>query len=280
MTFGTVAQQVGVGEFWPGGSKEKALVRMFTRTLEERPSCFEKLVVTIVREGLTYRRRTNPITKSDILDLNDVVKKIGFKFPDLWDPVFLDSLAAKQAPKPESPPASPPPSLAEHRRKLDDFRVRFYSLAAQKDRAAAGIAFQKLFGDLLDLFGLHPKPAFRVTGEEMDGYFILDNETYLLETKWEAGRLSEAPLLVFREKVAGRSNVTRGVFVSMNGFTDECLDAITRGKQPNFFLVDGYDVTQVIEGHIDLPTLLREKLRLFAAKGLVLARVEAAAVGR
>lgn len=272
-TFATVAQAAGVGDFWPGGSKQKALVRLLTRTLEERQSHFEKLIVTIVREGLTYRTK-NPVTKSEILALNELIKKLGFKFPDLWDPRFLDSLAAKVTPAPDTAPVPPPPNLAETRRKLELLRLRFYSLASQADRNAAGTAFQRLFGELLELFGLSPKPAYRVIGEEIDGHFVLNHEIYLLETKWESGPLSEAPLLAFRGKVEGKSKISRGVFVAANGYTAACLTAIRVGKQPNFFLLDGYDIAQVLEGHIDLDVLLREKLRVFAAKGDVLARID------
>jgi len=272
-TFATVAATAGVGDFWPGGSKQKALVRLLTHTLEERPGRFEKLIVTIVREGLTYRVK-NPVTKSEILALNELIAKLGFKFPDLWDSKFLDSLAAKLVPAPEAMPVAPAANLAEHRRKLAELRAQFYALASQSDRNAAGTEFQGLFGDLLELFGLKPKPAYRVTGEEIDGHFVLDHETYLLETKWEVGPLSEAPLLVFRGRVEGRSNISRGVFVAVNGYTNPCLAAIRSGKQPNFFLLDGYDVVQVLEGSIELPLLLREKLRVFAARGDVLVRID------
>lgn len=278
-TFATVAQAAGVGDFWPGGSKQKALVRLLTRTLEERQTHFEKLIVTIVREGLTYRTK-NPVTKSEILALNELIKKLGFKFPDLWDPRFLDSLAAKVTPAPDTTPVPPPPNLTETRRKLEQLRLRFYSLASQADRNAAGTAFQRLFGELLELFGLSPKPAYRVVGEEIDGHFVLDHETYLVETKWESGPLSEAPLLAFRGKVEGKSNISRGVFVAANGYSTACLTAIRVGKQPNFFLLDGYDIAQVLEGQIDLDVLLREKLRVFAAKGDVLARIDPELIAR
>lgn len=274
ITFGSVAATVGVGDYWMGGSKRKALVQMFSLTLEHRPTLFQKLILEIVRAGLTYRRGRNPVSKAEILVLNELLRKLGFKFPELWDPSFLDGLAAHHQPALETVPTTVAPDLAEHRRRLGELRERFYSLTRDVDRNAAGTAFQTLFHDLLDLFGLKPKPAYRVTGDEIDGHFLLDNETYLIETKWEAAPLSEAPLLVFRGKIEGRSNVSRGVFVSVNGFTDACLAAIRSGKQPNFFLLDGYDVVLVIEGRIELPALLREKLRLFAAKGAVFARVE------
>ena len=104
-------------------------------------------------------------------------------------------------------------------------------------------------------------------GSRIDGSFKLDNEIYLVEAKWEAGALPEAPLLIFRGKVEGKSKFTRGVFISINGFSAEAKLAITIGKQPNFFLFDGYDLTMVLEGNIRLDQLLNEKLRSLAEKG-------------
>lgn len=57
-------------------------------------------------------------------------------------------------------------------------------------------------------------------------------------------------------------------------------DDLPSSKQPNFFLLDGYDVVQVFEGSIELPSLLREKLRVFAAKGDVLAHIDPEMVAR
>ena len=272
-TFATVSRSAGVGDFWPGGSKRPAIARLLERTLEERRERFQPLVVAIVRAGLNYRAKT-PVTKSEILTLNELIKKIGFKFPELWDPAFLDSLAApKLATEPSNTGGVVRAGEADRRDKLSASRNQFYALASQTNRQEAGTAFERVLHDLFALAGLQPRLAYRVTGEQIDGSFVLDQETYLLEAKWEAGRLSEAPLLVFREKISGKSTVTRGVFVAANGYTNDCLDAITRGKQPNFFLIDGYDLAAVLEDQIDLVTLLRTKLRLLAETGAVLGRV-------
>jgi hypothetical protein len=93
--------------------------------------------------------------------------------------------------------------------------------------------------------------------------------SYIIEAKWESNPLPEAPLLVFRGKIEGKSSITRGVFISINGCTPQALEAITLGKQPNFFLMDGYDITMVLEGAISLSDLLRLKLRRLAEEGKV-----------
>ena len=74
---------------------------------------------------------------------------------------------------------------------------------------------------------------------------------------------------MFRGKVEGKSAFTRGVFISLSGITGEARDAITRGKQPNFFVVDGHDVTVVLSGAVDLQQFLRQRQRLLAEEGLV-----------
>lgn len=92
----------------------------------------------------------------------------------------------------------------------------------------------------------------------------------LVEAKWEKKALSEAPLMVFREKVQGKSTITRGAFIALNSCTSEALDAITRGKQPNFFIIDGYDLVNVLEGTLTLKELLRAKIRCLAEEGRLL----------
>ncbi len=94
ISFETVARDTGVGDFWLGGSKEPAIATLFERTLDQRPQLFEPLMVAIVRHGLTYREKQGqPIQREEIETLNGLLIEVGFKFPELWAPDFLKSLA-------------------------------------------------------------------------------------------------------------------------------------------------------------------------------------------
>jgi hypothetical protein len=278
VTFQTVAMQVGVGEFWTGGSKEPALARLLEQTLKQKRNRFEDLVLTIVSEGIKHRRsKKNEVREAEILAVNRVIKNLGFKFPALWDPSFLASLERDPTTHPEQPattahyePSSPGAIQAE----LPALRAEFYRLAGASDRQAAGIALEKLLYRLFQLFDLNPRGAFRLTGEQIDGTFILDHETYLLEAKWEAKPVSEAALLTFRGKIEGKSGFTRGLFLSINGFTAEALAAITRGKQPTFILAHGADLSPVFEQAIRFDDLLRQKVRNLAETGEMLTRAK------
>jgi hypothetical protein len=276
-----VAQEAGVGDFWPAGSKEPAIASLLERTLEFRGQLFEKLILSIVRAGMKYRQKSGrPVTGQEIKTLNGLIYELGFKFPEMWDPAFLESLqsdgaaraseAVERELQAERVRAS---KNVEQSMKLDGLRSLFYDLCRWTDRQAAGLALEKVLNGLFELAGLAPREPFKVTGEQIDGSCELDREIYLVEAKWESRQISEAPLLVFRGKVEGKSSVTRGVFISINGFTEEAKKAITQGKQPNFFMIEGYDLTWVLEGRISLSDLLRGKLRRLAEEGKVFVSV-------
>jgi len=152
---------------------------------------------------------------------------------------------------------------------LAQLRDEFDRLAREKDRAKAGLAFEKFLNRLFELFQLKPRQPFRIVGEQIDGSLDLDNNTYLLELKWENHPLSEADLLVFRGKIEGKSTFTRGIFIALNGITAQARDAITRGKAPSFFVMDGHDLMMILNAAIALPDFLRGRVRLLAEEGRV-----------
>jgi hypothetical protein len=148
-------------------------------------------------------------------------------------------------------------------------KATFHQLAAQADRNNAGLMLEQLLNQLFELFDLKPRPGFRVTGEQIDGSFELDGQIYLLEAKWEKKPLPEADLLVFRGKIEGKSTFTRGVFIALNDVTGEAKEAITRGKSPSFFVMNGYDLMMILCEAIALTDFLRKRIRLLGEEGRV-----------
>src|SRR5437762_13329458 len=79
VSFKTVAEKVGVGDFWQPGSKLPMLTSLLERTLEFRRARFEPLVVEIVRGGLTYRQKQgNPVKPQEIDMINGLILEVGF----------------------------------------------------------------------------------------------------------------------------------------------------------------------------------------------------------
>ena len=106
-------------------------------------------------------------------------------------------------------------------------------------------------------------------GEQIDGSFELEGQIYLLEAKWEKHPLPEADLLIFRGKIEGKSTFTRGVFIALNDVSPPARDAITRGKAPSFFVMNGHDLTMILSEAMSLTDFLRKRVRLLAEEGCV-----------
>ncbi len=158
-----------------------------------------------------------------------------------------------------------------HSQALARLKDEFFRLAVESDRNKAGLALEQLLNQLFDLFQLHPRQPFRIVGEQIDGSFELDGQIYLLEAKWEKHPLPEADLLIFRGKIEGKSTFTRGVFVALNDVSLPARDAITRGKAPSFFVVNGHDLIVILSEAISLTDFLRKRVRLLAEEGCVCA---------
>jgi len=267
ISFGSIARQQGVGEYWQGGSKLPAIARLLEETLGRRPERFQPLVLSIVWEGLRYREKQgNPLFRSDIDQLNRLIADVGFKFPELSSERFLQSL-------PEQSTVEPPTEMvgtqSDDATSLDDLKQRLLELSGQLDRPQAGLALESLLADLFALARLAPRGSFQLVGEQIDGSCLLDDQVYLVEAKWTKDPIGQSELLVFHGKVSAKSSITRGLFVSINGFTAPGLEAITRGRQPNSVLMDGADLWQILEGRVGLDDLMRSKVRRLAEEGRV-----------
>lgn len=277
ITYRSIARELGVVGFWEKMSKTPGLARLMERILENRRDVFESFIIRSVKEGLRYREKNGrPVRRAEIEKLNGLIREVGFKFPELWDESFLAALdvglherarenlgAEKQAEKIKVE------KKASANADMVAISSEFYELLRATDRQAAGYTFEKVLNRLFTLSGLDPREPFKIVGEQIDGSFELDHEIYLVEAKWEKAACNESPLLVFRGKIEGKSQFTRGVFISLSGITNEAELAITKGKQPNFFAVDGYDLSVVMQGHLSLPDLFRRKLRKLAEEGRI-----------
>ncbi len=277
VSFKTIGEKVGVGDFWQPGSKTPMITGLLERTLDLRRGRFEPLVLEIVRAGLIYRQKHgSPVTAEEIDKLNGLILEVGFKFPDLWDPDFKASLRAdgttrakqhlEDALQKEKLQVTQQTNRSSE---LVELKREFFTLHAAEDRHKAGLQLEKVLNRLFNLHNLSPREPFRVTGEQIDGSFELDHEVYLLEAKWHKKPIPESDLLVFRGKIEGKSKYTRGVFVAINGISREAAIAITQGKQPSFFIIDGYDLTMLLGDTMKLPDFLRNRQRLLAEEGKV-----------
>ena len=134
-----------------------------------------------------------------------------------------------------------------------------------------GYEFEKFLSSFFKAYDLKPRGPFSLTGEQIDGSFIHDTHTYLLEAKWTALKTNAETLRAFDAKVRDKADWSRGLFVSQTGFTDVGLSAFGRGKR--IVCIDGLDIADILQGMISLNEALLLKVRNAAETGRPFVRV-------
>jgi len=253
LSFPGVAQKLGLEKHWPGGSKGPAIAGLLTATLESERGRFCPLILSIVQNGMSYRMNKEPATREEIEDLNAIILRIGYKIPELHDPDFLQGLPRRDKRADADIEGPDPTAIAV----LEAQVIELPSI----DPVKRGFAFEKLLSELFDLYGLASRGAFRLTGEQIDGSFELDNEVYLLEARWRNASAGNSDLLTFAGKVAGKAQWSRGLFVSYSGFSEDGLKGFAQGRRTNLIGMDGLDLYHILSGTLNLKEVLRRKVR-------------------
>jgi len=132
---------------------------------------------------------------------------------------------------------------------------------------ARGRQLEQILAAMLESEGLAPRTNVRPDGEEIDGSFVMGDRTYLLEAKWRKGPTPASELYAFRGKVDGKLAGTLGVFITMNRYSDDAIDALLAGKTVNLILFSADDMMQIAQGRWNFTEALRAKLRIAAEIG-------------
>lgn len=155
--------------------------------------------------------------------------------------------------------------------KLETLNKELISLVQESNAQARGYKLEKLLNELFALFDLDPKASFRITGEQIDGAFTFENTDFLFEAKWQTSLISIQDLDAFSGKLSRRLENTLGLFLSINGFSEDAVRAHSTGRRM-LILMDGSDLMAVLEGRIDLIHLLYRKRRYASQTGNIYLR--------
>jgi hypothetical protein len=135
-----------------------------------------------------------------------------------------------------------------------------------------GFAFEKFLKDMFDAYGLSARASFRLVGEQIDGSFVSEGDTYLLEARWSSDKVDAATLRSFNAKVEDKARWSRGLLLSYSGFSSEGLTAFGRGK--SVICMDGLDLHTVLSCRLNFTTVLAMKVRRAAETGLPFVKVD------
>ncbi len=109
---------------------------------------------------------------------------------------------------------------------------------------------------MFTLDNLKPRGPFRLIGEQIDGSFVWNGRTHLLEAKWTKQSCGGAEFGAFSYKIDGKAADTRGLFISINGYSPQAIQALNSKGALKFVCVDGAHIVRALSVAQSLSGLL------------------------
>lgn len=124
-----------------------------------------------------------------------------------------------------------------------------------------GYEFERLIEAKLENEKLEPRASYKPKGEQVDGSFFWKGQTFLLEAKWVKSEIPASSLYAFKGKVDGKFHTTSGIYIAVNGYSNDVEDALKFGKSLNILLFDSSDIKLIFNGEVTFIDVLKFKLR-------------------
>jgi hypothetical protein len=158
------------------------------------------------------------------------------------------------------------------RTQIAELTKEYFKLLSSQELQQRGYRLEKIIRALFELFDLDPRASFKIVGEQIDGAFTFEATDYLFEGKWQQEPIGAADLDVLAGKLSRKLDNTLGLFLSINGFSEDGVKAHSSGRRM-MVLMDGSDLMAVLEGRIDLIQLLLRKRREASQSGNIYVRI-------
>ena len=149
--------------------------------------------------------------------------------------------------------------LREFADDLENLKGAFLALIGERDPRKRGHEFERFLDALFALHDMTPRLAYQLDTEEIDGALSFDTDDYIVEARWRKHPTSRADADIFATKVRRKGKNALGIFVSVEGFTQDALTTYT--EETPFLAVDGAHLMAVLEGRVRLDDLFRRMKR-------------------
>ena len=114
--------------------------------------------------------------------------------------------------------------------------------------ADRGRAFNGLIADVLRAYDVEARDNVRRVYGEIDVAFTLNGTRFLLEAKWAAVKSDGGQLAKLDQRLRESLAGTRGVFLSMSGFTPDAVVGRSTGQQIATVMIDSTHFEAMLAG--------------------------------
>jgi len=140
--------------------------------------------------------------------------------------------------------------------------MMFDDLAVSTEEQRRGYLLQDLLNRTFALYEIPVVASFtRNEGsEQIDGAFKLEGWHYIVECRWRKKLSNIRELDGLSGQIARSGRQTMGVFLSINGWSDNVVPLLKQNPDKGIILMDGYDLCTVLAGQVDLRDFLLAKV--------------------
>lgn len=138
----------------------------------------------------------------------------------------------------------------------DVFHDRFIGLMNESNAQARGYLLESFLNDFFEFEELEPRKSFKLLGEQIDGSFSWRTKTCLLEAKWVKEPVAGSEFGAFNWKIEGKTADTRGLYVSINGYSTEAIKGMNAKGALKFVCIDGAHIMRAVSSEDGLQAIL------------------------
>lgn len=138
----------------------------------------------------------------------------------------------------------------------------FDELATSEDSQRRGYLLQDLLNRTFDLHQIPVVGSFTRNdgGEQIDGAFRLDGWHYIVECRWRVKLAGVREIDGLKGQLDRSGKQTMGLFLSIEGWSDNVLRLLKQNSEKSILLMDGYDLRAVLNGQVDLHDFMMAKI--------------------
>ena len=131
-----------------------------------------------------------------------------------------------------------------------------------------GYAFEKFITNLFTTFGLNPRASYKTDHDQIDGSFILDGHTVLIEAKYKEHIIPKSDLVLFSNKLSTKSHFPKGLILTYSEVDKNAISDYTNHSS-RFVIMTVAELFCMCEYKISLEDVLRRKFRALDEEGVV-----------
>lgn len=148
------------------------------------------------------------------------------------------------------------------RRESELLLMMLDELVVNTEKQKRGYLLQDLLNRTFDLHAIPVVSSFTRNkgGEQIDGAFKLEGWHYIVECRWREKLSNIRELDGLSGQIARSGRQTMGVFLSINGWSNNVVPLLKQNPDKSIVLMDGYDLRAVLAGQVDLRGFLLAKV--------------------